>query len=459
MPAGSVRSFRLLSYAAFIGAGLHSSSHATEYSLPDLISLGLQRNGSLDEATWQIRGAEAQLRKARAAFVLPRLRLQTRGGLVPEAKGDVFNPTSDTTGLRPLGPFSRTDLEILQPLFTFGQLTSMRRAAEGGVALKRAELDEARVQVAFDIQELFYGVLLAQDLKGLVQRLVDEISERQVELEDDLASSLSATYKLKLAMLELERQEREASSSVSLGLGALAWKAGISPDSTLTLSPGSLEIAPADLPALETLIEEAFRRRPDWQQLQAGITATAALVDAARSRYYPQFFAAGGLRYAIAPNRTDQHNPFVVDNFNFFNVGAFVGVRQSFEWQLLTADLDKARAEHLGLKAKEAPALQGIRLDVQRAHDQTLRLLDDMNERRERRRLTRQWLKLAKEEYEFDPDEIDELIPAYEAWALAEQAYYEAIFSFNVSTAKLARTIGRTTLTESENGQSLETTR
>ena len=43
---------------------------------------------------------------------------------------------------------------------------------------------------------------------------------------------------------------------------------------------------------------------------------------------------------------------------------------------------------------------------------------------REKRRVRREWLRLAKEEYEFDPGELSELIKAFEAWAVGEEAYF-----------------------------------
>jgi len=165
-------------------------------------------------------------------------------------------------------------------------------------------------------------------------------------------------------------------------------------------------------------------------------------VDAARSAYYPQIFLAGGLRYAAAPGRTDQHNPFVKDEFNYFNGGVFIGIQQSFEFGLLRAQVDKARATFRQLKAKESSAEQGILLYIQQAYYGYQQAEQDLDKARQGRQLGRQWLKLAREEYEFDPDTLKDLITAFEAWARLEQSYYEAIYDFNVSLAELEKTAG-----------------
>ena len=413
---------------------------ARVFSVAELVDHALEHSGSLDEAEWKVRGAEAQLRRAKAAYVLPRLRLESENGLVPEAKGNAFDTTSDTSGLRPLGPFTRSRLEFVQPLYTFGQLASMRRAAAGGVAVERAEMEATRLQLSYDIQELYYGLLLASDLEDLVHRLVEELVGRQEELDDTV--SLSTSYKLELALLQLRSQARDVKNARSLARAALAWKAGLESEEALELEAESLQPVAFQRPPLASLAREAWSR-PDWQQLQAGIAAKQALAEAADSRFYPQLFVAGGVRHAYAPGRTDQHNPFAKDEFNFFNFGAFLGVRQSFEWGLMDAERDEARAEYLELRAKENDAARGISLDVERTYRESEQAESELDTAREQRKLTRQWLKLAKEEYEFDPDEIKGLVTAFEAWAQSEQDYLDAVFHFNMSTVQLAKSVGR----------------
>ena len=53
---------------------------------------------------------------------------------------------------------------------------------------------------------------------------------------------------------------------------------------------------------------------------------------------------------------------------------------------------------------------------------------------------------MAKEEQEFDPGQIKELIDAYQAWVLQERDYLESIYEFNVKLASIERTIGGTSL-------------
>jgi outer membrane protein TolC len=412
------------------------------YSLQELVEAALRHNSQIEESQWRVAGASSRLRQARAARILPRLRLESLGGLVPSAAGDVFHPPHDTTGWRDLGPFVRAELEFAQPLYTFGQLASLEQAASAGVQVEEADLAMTRLDVALEVKGLYYGLLLAQDLHEMVGDLAGKLRKRKDEVEGNAAVPLSGHYKLELALVELDKEERGLARKRDLARAALAWKAGLPGEQTLEMQASDLEPVTAVVPPLDTLFAQATRRRPDWRKLQSGLTARRALLDAAQSAYYPQVFLAGGVRYAVAPDRTDQHNPFVKDDFNYLNFGAVLGVRQSFEWGLLGADRDRSRAEYLQLRATERVALSGIRLDLQRAHGEFRQAEDALASAEAARKLSRQWVRLAEEEYDLDPGEVKELITAVEAWARNEQGYCEAIHQYNLSLARLEQTAG-----------------
>ncbi|MFA6108169.1 MAG: TolC family protein [Candidatus Latescibacterota bacterium] len=413
------------------------------YTLEELVDSAMSRNAEIAQGAWKVAGARAVLRQARAARLLPRLRLDSENGLVPDARGNVFGTLDDSTGFfRSLGPFNRTELEFVQPLYTFGQLTNLGRAATGGVAVEEAALDEKRAEVTLAVKKLYYGLLLAQDLRDLAAKLATKLAEKQAELAGRESLSLANGYKLKLAMIELAERRREAEEKVTLARAALAWQTGLPEDAPLMLADEWLAPVEAAVPPLPELIAAAEANRPDWRRLQAGLAARQAQYRAARGAFYPQVYLAGGVRYATAPGRTDQHNPFVKDEFNYFNAGLFVGVRQSFEWGLLGAEADKTRAAYEELKTRERDAGRALALDVRRAYAEYQRADLDQASADESRHLARQWLQEAQSEYELDPDTLKDLVTAFETWARLEQAFHEAVYHRNLKLAELEKTAG-----------------
>ncbi|MFH1566460.1 MAG: TolC family protein [Gemmatimonadota bacterium] len=417
---------------------------ATTYALAQLVERAQQHSSEVAESQWRLEGARAQVAKARAAYLLPRLRLESFGGLVPDAKGDLFHPPDDTLGLRDLGPFARTELEFVQPLYTFGQLANLRRAAESGAEVAAARVAEERLDVTLEVQQYYYGLLLAEDLLDLVRRLRGELEKWQARIDPDNPDvPLSGPYKLKLALIELDKRERQLEDRARLARAALAWRAGLPEEPPLQLVAGAALVPEvAAVPPLDSLYAVALRERPDWRQLRLGIAAKGALHDAARSAYYPQVFVAGGVRYAVAPGRTDQHNPFVKDDYNYLGGAVVVGLRQSFEWGLLGADVQKARAELYELRAKERTAVQGIRLDVRRAWDDFRQVEQCLAAARQARSLGREWIQVAQDEYDLDPGQLRELVSAFESYAGLEQEYREAVYEYNLGLARLERAVG-----------------
>jgi outer membrane protein TolC len=74
-------------------------------------------------------------------------------------------------------------------------------------------------------------------------------------------------------------------------------------------------------------------------------------------------FLLGLVRFAVAPNRTDQLNPFVRDDFNFIDPGLVLGLRWRFGVGLLDAvrEADARRAE---LVARREDVARGLRVEV-----------------------------------------------------------------------------------------------
>lgn len=426
-----------------------ASAETPVFSLSQLLERAFELNTDVAVAASRVAGANAQLQEARAAYILPRLRLESFGGLVPDAKGDIFHPPSDTSGVRPLGPFVRAELQFIQPLYTFGQLSNLRAAASAGVDVERAALSGTRQDVGRQVKELYYGVLLAQDLSGLARRLRKELEKWESQVSfDDPDVPLSAPYKLKLALMTLTNREREIADGLTLARAALAWKIGLDEDAPYSLDEGWLTPVEAAVPEVDALDEMALSHRADWQQLRAGIAARSAQEAAARSAYYPQVFLAGGVRFASAPGRTDQHNPFVKDDYNLFNGAVAVGLRQSFEWGMLSAKLDRARSQLLQLESQWRSGRQGIHLEIESAHGTFRRAEKELETSLEARNLVREWVQLARDEFDLDPSQVKELVSAFDALAESEEAYYRSIFDYNVALAELERVVGVTLRTQ-----------
>jgi len=83
-----------------------------------------------------VRQAEIDVELARR-LRRPDIAFKGRTGLVPEAKGDVFDSPDTANSLSGLGAFWRFEVSLIQPISTFGKIPAARQAAEDAVRLRR----------------------------------------------------------------------------------------------------------------------------------------------------------------------------------------------------------------------------------------------------------------------------------------------------------------------------------
>ena len=127
-------------------------------SLEQCLERALTYSPDVNESQTEIRIAESQLAQAKAGR-LPQATFTSINGIVNGAKGNAVTGRTDNSDL---GPFSRGELEIVQPLYTFGRLSSEILAASRGVDAKRAATQSTRETTIVSVKELYYNLLLSR---------------------------------------------------------------------------------------------------------------------------------------------------------------------------------------------------------------------------------------------------------------------------------------------------------
>ncbi|MEO1479725.1 MAG: TolC family protein, partial [Bacteroidota bacterium] len=80
-------------------------------------------------------------------------------------------------------PYNQYEIELLQPLYTAGELGGQIAAAEAGVRLEAAEVDQKASEVALRTGDLYYTLLLTQRLDALTAEAGDALGVAQRELQ------------------------------------------------------------------------------------------------------------------------------------------------------------------------------------------------------------------------------------------------------------------------------------
>ena len=415
-------------------------------TLDEIVQMGIEASPKLWAQRYVIEQAEAELGEAKAGR-LPRMEYLQIAGVVPEARGTpVFSPDERTDLLNNLGPFTRLELTVNQPLYTFGRLKAYIKAAEKGKEAKQASLKRFELELVKTLKDLYYTWLFNEDLYRLVsdteeqfQKAVDKAKEL---LEDDAGTlTQKDLLKLRYGLSRASGQLLEIQKGRRLVLAALRRLLELPQGEEFILAEKRLKPVKFDLKGLELYQEKAQNQRPEWKELAAGIEARGAELTAEQRKYYPDFFATGLLRYAVTPNRDQQENPFAVEDFNYFNGGVYLGVRLALDFGLPDRIAGK-KAELFALMQEQKEAVSGMRLEVEKAYREVKEKEQGLSFARQSRKNGRALAALSAASFHLGLGDTKEIFEAFGIYTEAAAKYYLAVKDYNVSVAELARVTG-----------------
>ncbi|MEE9149644.1 MAG: TolC family protein [Candidatus Tectomicrobia bacterium] len=151
------------------------------WTLEQCLERALESSPEVHEARAEAQIAETQLAQAKAGR-LPRATLTAFLSYINGAEGDAL--TGDTTD--DLGPYSEGELEVVQPLYTFGRLRHEIRAARQGVTARHAATEKARNAVIAAVKELYYNLLFSRQIKDLLADSQEHLTKALETVEEHL---------------------------------------------------------------------------------------------------------------------------------------------------------------------------------------------------------------------------------------------------------------------------------
>ncbi len=421
-----------------------------QWTLTQCIERALTVSPEVREAQSAIRIAESQLAQAKAGR-LPKATFTSINGIVNGATGNAVNGRTDNADL---GPFSKGELEVVQPLYTFGLLSSEIRAAGHGVDARRAATQNAREATIANVKELYYNLLLSRQVKELLDEVRENFTtalataEKRIEAGEGTLTQQDL-LKLRIGLSSVVREVYTLERAIAVTRGALMRQLDMPIESPFDLMDTRLEPVTVQLQPLAHYLQQAGVHRADIAQLEAGLAARQARLAAARSAYYPTVFLAGGLRYAKAPNRDTQESPFANDEFNFFNGGAALGLRWQLDLWTTSAKVDERLAELSQVETQKHNATTGIALDIQRRYLEVQETQQKIEAAQTARRAVRALLATTLANFQLGVGEGKDVFENLGLYTRIVGDYYTVVRDYNLAAAKLTQSVGQevTTLT------------
>jgi outer membrane protein TolC len=415
-------------------------------TLEQAIAIALKNNPEIKESRAGVLGAKAKKSQADAARY-PQLDALAVLGPSPRARGSqVFSPNrqSDPTIS---GVFARGIFTLIQPIFTFGEISGLRRAASSNIKLEEARVEEKSSEIVVKVKEFYFGYLAAKDLLSLAEEVKGQLDDAKkkvrtlLDKDSDTVDEVDL-YKLEAFTSVVDDGVNEAKKSVILALGALKFSMGVPSDEQFELADKHLFLEVRPVEKLPYYQAKSSVLRPEFRQVSEGLKALQALVDVEKSKYFPKFFLGGLWDIAEASNRDDIENPFVIDPLNHNVVGVVVGFKWHFDLGITAGRVSEAQAEYQKVLHKKTFAEQGIPLQVKQAYEDLREAAKNIKSTENSYKFARKWMVAAVANFDLGIDGAEEIFKALEQYAKTRAENYKQILAYNMALARLDQTSG-----------------
>lgn len=422
-------------------------------SLQDVIRLAVARSPEVAEMDAGLDYAEARGSQARASRFLPDFKATTSHAPSPGLSSSSF--PDDQLYLDPdlrnewdkVRVFNQIEISLAQPLLTWGELSGSVRAAKSGVEVADARVREKSLAVASRAAELYFNVLLTEELVRLAGETGDIVQRAKSEIKRMLDEGAADVDDADLFQVEITEQEYrrsvvEAEQKHKLAVSALSRQLFV-PEGAAVI-PDRRELLPVDyaVDSLATYFDQSLTMRPELEQASAGLDARNALVRVARADYKPKLFLGASARMSDAPGRHNQPNPFISDPLTGGGLRAGIGIRQNLNFSITKAKVRQAEAQRDEVLQKLRAADQLIRFDVEQAYRNLIVARAALDAQSEALRISKEWLQTEEINFDLELGDTENLVRAVRSNLELRAKYFEAVRDNNVSVIRMLDAAG-----------------
>ncbi len=356
----------------------------------------------------------------------------------PRSDGDDWDGVSDWTFI---------EVALIKPLYTFGKVERYGEAAQGNIDLKLGELKQTRGDIVYDTKRAYFGYLTARDIRYFLEdmqaRLDKVIGGIERDLREDTGESThSDLYALQSARSLVARYAYQARAIEQISLDGLKVLVGVDARTDLKVADERLEPVPFPQTGLAEFQTRALQERPEMNQLEAGLRARRALVEAKKAERLPDIYAGVVGAYSYASGRERLDNPYLNDPFNGGGVTPVVGVKWDNVFGVTDARINQAQAELEALNYKKAFAVLGVPFEVGEAYVNAEANFKAQKELADGAAAARRWVIAALADVSAGLASADNLAEAVRNYALLQTDYLRTINDYNMNVAQLARMTG-----------------
>lgn len=433
----------------FFSPGPIATIRPHAYSLAECLSLSERNHPNLWAARARLAFVHGQLDEARwTPFSYWSASATT--GVLPTIGGTPFYNAVPRSALnqgfgQDFQPFLTFGVRGTIPIYTFGKIDSIKKAAEAQVRYNEWDLEKYRAQVRADVRRAYYGLMLARDALYIADDILSKLNHAIDNVATKLAANDTSVEEADRLRLEIYRDEllarvAEAKKGEQFASAALRFFTGV--QTAFDIPDEPLKKPETPLGPVVRYLTAARLFRPDVNLARSGVAARRAQLDFARAQLYPNIGAGLGFSYAIAPSATVQNTAWIGDPFNGFGAAIAFGVEWGLDLLPKTARINQAESQLEEARALERYALGGTAVEVenQYATAAEAKAREENWERAEHR--AKRWISSVQDAIDLGTKDERYIVEPLRAYVFARANHVQALMDFNVALSELARVTG-----------------
>lgn len=437
------------------------------YTLPELLDLAKKRNPSVAAASAATAQIEAQLSEARRSWLVtgelvtllapsPDIQCEVDTTVFPQPPGvdattwrqqHCYRTNVSEATLRLNGVFSRTELKLVQPLFTFGKISAGVSAAQSGIAASKGREAGVTADLELNVKKAYWGAKLAREMLETLDEGLTYIEDAQKKIDKDLAEGtgdVTITDRLRLRTVRAEVDARLLEAKRGQSLAQAGLRALLGAEAGDEIAVDNEALVPVNVPARPPSFyeEQARLSRPEVHALNHLVASKRALAELEWRKQYPDLVLLGTASFAYASSVDNPQHAFASDPYNSKSAGLAAALRWPLDLGIKNARAAKARAEAQETEARRREALGGIVFEVNKA-------LAELNEAQQRadvlargEKAGKQWITSVAQNFAAGLAEAKDFSDALVTYFQFRARHLQALFDINMAAATLSRATG-----------------
>lgn len=341
------------------------------------------------------------------------------------------------------GVLLRLNMNVYQPLYTFGKLDAALKLGNTGVKIAEAQSEATRADLAMNLLRAYFGLKTARAALDTIRDGHDQINQWIKQFDKDLDAGKGSYTEIDLMRLKVSESqinilEADVERTVKSTLAALRF---LVQDPLADIDDSGLAVYENETRELPYYFDSALAGRPELKILNATGEGARLYRKLRIAEFLPDFALVFNMSYGLATSIEDPNHAFM-NRFNYVGAGLGLGMRLGLDFGPKAARLQKAVADVRQFEWKKREALTGGSVEIERAYNDLIEANRRLKATESAERRARGWLQGVKQAIDVGAAETRDLVDALRTYFEQHIQVLRTINDVNVQAATLRRLSG-----------------